>query len=151
MDKIEVRPVKKEKSGRKFQHSMVFMRQVVRSIMQENLSFGEASIRAKVFGLAGTLTTAIYRSSHSFAGNMGNAYPNPTASASTIPYTLPQGTNSGEVVFYNTTGTEVKRFKVDNTFADLQITTQDIPAGTYYYQLQVAGTASGTKKLVVVK
>ena len=106
---------------------------------------------AKVFGLAGTLTTAIDRTSHAFAGNMGNAYPNPTASASTIPYTLPQGTNSAEVVFYNTTGSEVKRFKVDNTFTDLQITTNDIPADTYYYQLQVAGTASGAKKLVVVK
>ena len=107
--------------------------------------------QAKVFGLAGTLTTAIYRNSHAFAGNMGNAYPNPTASASTIPYTLPQGSNSGEVVFYNTSGSEVKRFKVDNTFNDLQITTSDIPAGTYYYQLQVAGNASGAKKLVVVK
>ena len=107
--------------------------------------------QAYVYSLPGTLTTAIDRSSHSFAGNMGNAYPNPTASASTIPYTLPQGTNNAEVVFYNTQGSEVKRFKVDNTFTDLQITTSDIPAGTYYYQLQVAGTASGAKKLVVVK
>lgn len=45
MDEIKVKPVKKEKVGRKFQHSMAFMRQVVRSIMQENLSFGEATIR----------------------------------------------------------------------------------------------------------
>ena len=45
MDKIGVRPVKKGKVGRKFQHSMAFMRQVVRSIMQENLSFLEASTR----------------------------------------------------------------------------------------------------------
>ena len=45
MDKIGVKPVKKEKVGRRFQHSMAFMRQVVRSIMQENLSFGEASTR----------------------------------------------------------------------------------------------------------
>lgn len=45
MDKTGVKPVKKEKVGRRFQHSMAFMRQVVRSIMQENLSFGEASTR----------------------------------------------------------------------------------------------------------
>jgi hypothetical protein len=106
---------------------------------------------AKVFNLGGTLTTAIDRTSHSLTGNMGNAYPNPTASTTTIPYTLPQGINQGEIVFYNTQGIEVKRFKVDNTFSSLLISTTDIPAGTYYYNLQTAANASGAKKVVVVK
>ena len=104
-----------------------------------------------IYSLGGTLTTAIDKTSHSFTGNMGNAYPNPTVNTTTIPYTLPQGINNGEVIFYNTQGTEVKRFKVDNTFSSLLVTTTDIPAGTYYYQLQTGGNASGTKKMVVVK
>ncbi len=107
--------------------------------------------QAKVFGLAGTLTTAINKTSHSFAGSMDNAYPNPTTGSTTVAYTLPQGLNNGEVVFYNQKGAEVKRFKVDNTFSNLQITTADIEAGTYYYQLQTGGNASSTKKLIVVK
>ena len=107
--------------------------------------------QAKVFGLAGTLSTAIEQKSHAFASTMGNAYPNPTNSTTTIEYALPKGTMQGEVVFYNTQGTEVKRFKVDNTFSSLLISTTDIPAGTYYYQLQTGGNASGSKKLVVIK
>jgi hypothetical protein len=106
---------------------------------------------AKVYSLPGTLTTAIDRTSHSFKGNMGNAYPNPTANTTTIPYTLPQGTTQGELVFYNMQGTEVKHFKVDNTFSSLLISTADIPAGTYYYQLQTGGNASSAKKLIIIK
>ncbi len=106
---------------------------------------------AKVWGLAGTLTTAVDRANHPTNTGLGNAYPNPTANTTTIPYTLPQGTTKGELVFYNTQGSEVKRFTVDNTFNSLLISTSDIPAGTYYYNLQLNGDASATKKMVVVK
>jgi len=113
-----------------------------------------ASGDAKVWGLAGTLTTAIDRANTQLVNNgaaIGNAHPNPTANTTTIPYTLPQGTTKGELVFYNVQGVEVKRFKVDNTFNSLLISTTDIPAGTYYYNLQIGGDASATKKMVVVK
>jgi hypothetical protein len=107
--------------------------------------------QAKIFDLGGTLTTAIDRvNTHTNTG-LGNAYPNPTTNSTTIPYTLPNGSNQGEVVFYNTQGVEVKRFKVDNTFNSLLISTSDILAGTYYYQLQINGSASATKKMVVIK
>jgi hypothetical protein len=107
--------------------------------------------QAKVWGLAGTLTTAVDRANHPTNIGLGNAYPNPTANTTTIPYTLPQGTNQAELVFYSTQGTEVKRFKVDGTFSSLLISTSDIPAGTYYYNLQIGGDASATKKMVVIK
>ena len=107
--------------------------------------------QAKVFDLGGTLTTAVDRVNPHANTGLGNAYPNPTANTTTIPYTLPQGTQQGELVFYNTQGTEVKRFKVDNTFNSLLVTTTDIPAGTYYYHLQTDGNASASKKMVVVK
>src|ERR1035437_366602 len=109
---------------------------------------------AKVFGLAGTLTTAIDRANTQLVGNgaaIGNPHPNPTNSTTTIEYSLPQGTNQAELVFYNVQGIEVKRFKVDNTFNSLLISTTDIAAGTYYYNLQVGGNASSSKKMVVVK
>ena len=110
--------------------------------------------QAKVFGLAGTLTTAVDRANTQLANNgamLANARPNPTANTTTIDYTLPQDTNQGELVFYNTQGTEVKRFKVDNTFNSLLISTTDIAAGTYYYNLQISGNPSAAKKMVVVK
>ncbi|HXB41583.1 MAG TPA: T9SS type A sorting domain-containing protein [Bacteroidia bacterium] len=107
--------------------------------------------QAKVFGLAGTLTTAIDRTSHSFASTVGNAYPNPTNGNTIIEYNLPKNINQGEIVFYDLQGTEIKRFKVDRTFNSLLISTSDIPAGTYYYQLQTSGNTSAGKKMVVVK
>jgi hypothetical protein len=109
---------------------------------------------ANVFSLAGTLTTAIDRANTQLVGNgamLANPRPNPTANTTTIDYTLPQNTNQAELVFYNTQGTEVKRFKVDNTFSSLLISTTDIAAGTYYYSLQIAGNPSAAKKMVVVK
>jgi type IX secretion system substrate protein len=107
--------------------------------------------QAKVFGLGGTLSTRIEGVNHTANIGLGNAYPNPTANTTTIPYTLPQGTTQGELVFYNVQGVEVKRFKVDNTFSTLLISTTDIPSGTYYYQLLINGNASAAKKMVVVK
>lgn len=82
-------------------------------------------------------------------GNLFN-YPNPAFDKTTIEYSLPQGINSGEIVFYSLTGVEIKRLKVDRNFHDLQLSTRDLPAGTYFYQLQ---TTSGSlaKKMVVIK
>lgn len=45
MDKKQIKPLKRGKMGRQYQHSLVFMRQVVRTIIQENLSVREASAR----------------------------------------------------------------------------------------------------------
>ncbi len=109
---------------------------------------------ANVYSLAGILTTAIDRANTTLVNNgaaIGNPRPNPTANTTTIAYSLPPSTNQGELVFYNTQGSEVKRFTVDNTFNSLLISTSDIPAGTYYYNLQLNGDASATKKMVVVK
>ncbi len=112
--------------------------------------------QAKVFNLPGTLSSccnteniislAIQRQS-----GVSNAYPNPNNGSTQIDYTLPQGVNEGEIVFYNLMGNEVKSFKVDRTFNTLLISTKDIAAGTYYYQLQTAGESSGGKKMVVIK
>ncbi|HXB41585.1 MAG TPA: T9SS type A sorting domain-containing protein [Bacteroidia bacterium] len=107
---------------------------------------------AKVFSLTGTLTTAIGTFNAQLVNSMiSNPHPNPTNDATTIEYKIPEGVNQEEIVFYNLQGTEIKRFKVDKTFNSLLISTTDIPAGTYYYQLQTSGNTSAGKKMVVVK
>jgi hypothetical protein len=113
------------------------------------------NIHAKVFSLPGTLTTSIQETNNNLiamqTGRVSNAYPNPNNGSTKIDYTLPDGVNEGEIVFYNIMGNEVKRFKVDRTFNTLLISTKDIAAGTYYYQLQTSGESSGGKKMVVIK
>ena len=83
--------------------------------------------------------------------SISNPYPNPSISTTQIDYDLPKGINQGEIVFYNLQGKEVKRFKVDKTFNTLLISTSDLAAGTYYYQLQTTTQNSEGKKMVVIK
>jgi hypothetical protein len=110
--------------------------------------------QAKVFDLPGTLTVGIQEANNNLIAmqsSVSNAYPNPNNGSAKIDYTLPPGVNEGDIVFYNLQGMEVKRFKVDRTFNTLLISTKDIAAGTYYYQLQTSGESSGGKKMVVIK
>lgn len=110
--------------------------------------------QAKVFGLAGTLTTAIQSANHELENEqnlISNPYPNPTKQTTSIDYKLPDGINQGEIVFYDMQGSEIKRFKVDRTFDTLVISTDELTSGTYYYQLQTSKGISGGKKLLVIK
>jgi len=110
--------------------------------------------QAKVFSLPGRLTTDIAESTKGLLNSsslVSNPYPNPSQNTTQIAYTLPDGVNEGEIVFYNIQGNEIKRFKVDRTFNSLLISTADIAAGTYYYQLQTSSQASEGKKLIVIK
>ena len=90
-------------------------------------------------------------------GNIGNEnrlsnpYPNPTTNSTKIDYTLPDSVNEGVIVFYNLQGMEVKRFKVDKTFSTLLVSTADIAAGTYLYQLQTSAVSAEGKKLIKIK
>ena len=83
--------------------------------------------------------------------NISNSYPNPAINSTRIDYTFPSGVNEGEIVFYDLQGKELKRFKVDKTFDHLLISTADIPAGNYFFQLQTSNQASEGKKMVVIK
>jgi len=111
--------------------------------------------QAKVFSLPGTLSTAIQEANgqlmQSQNGNFSNLYPNPSNGSVTLQYELPKDEQQGELVLYNMQGTEVKRYKVDNTFKDVLIDNTQLPAGTYFYQLQTSKGAVGTKKMVVIK
>jgi Secretion system C-terminal sorting domain len=106
---------------------------------------------ANVYGLPGNLTTSI--EPNIFSDDLGKmlAYPNPTSGESHIPYQLPLGETTGEIVFYNLTGAEIKRYRVDTAFTELVLTTSDLAAGSYYYQLQTPRSKSEGKKLVVIK
>ncbi len=78
-------------------------------------------------------------------------YPNPASGQTTIEYTLPQGITNTDLVFYNMMGQEVKRYKVTNAFKDIIITTSELEAGTYDYQLQSASGFKAGKKMIVIK
>ena len=116
------------------------------------LSYANGGSIAKVYNLGGTLTTSIQPTGNSF-GEMSdmNAFPNPSNGSTTIDYQLPEGVNRGEIVLYNSTGTEIKRLDVDRTFTHLVVNNADLASGTYFYQLVTAAGISGSKKMLIVK
>jgi hypothetical protein len=111
--------------------------------------------QAKVFSLPGTLSTGIAEANGQLmqaqSGQLSNLYPNPSNGAVTLQYELPKGEQQGELVLYNMLGKEVKRYKVDNTFKDILLDNTQLPAGTYFYQLQTSKGSVGTKKMIVIK
>jgi len=91
-------------------------------------------------------------STNSNAPNVGiSNYPNPATNQTTVQYSLPQGITTADLIFYSIQGVEVKRFKVTNAFTDILISTADLDAGTYYYQIQAANGYSAGKKMIVIK
>ncbi|MBK6835471.1 MAG: T9SS type A sorting domain-containing protein [Bacteroidetes bacterium] len=83
--------------------------------------------------------------------SMSKAYPNPTNSQITIPYSFSGNETVGKITIYDISGKLIKEFKVDNTFDKLIIETNDFSAGTYYYNLTTKMGVSDTKKIIVIK
>jgi hypothetical protein len=109
---------------------------------------------AKVFGLAGTLTTAIQPNGHlPDLSEMGvsNPVPNPVAEQTKINYVLPQSISEADLVLYDMQGNELRRYRVDKTFDHILVSTTEVAAGTYFYQLQANGQSSGAKKMIVIR
>jgi len=149
-----------------FQADSMYPLELVNTPQQQypiyNTSYGTKMIlsnvytgQAKVYSLPGTLSTSIAEANGQLMqmqnGQISNLYPNPSNGAVTLQYELPKGEQEGELILYNMQGSEVKRYKVDNTFKDVLIDNTQLPTGTYFYQLQTNKGAVGTKKMVVIK
>jgi len=80
-----------------------------------------------------------------------NIYPNPATDFTIIEYTLPQGEYTGEIIFFDMQGNEIKHFTVDRMFDHLRISTYDLPAGTYIYTLQTSKGISGSRKMIKIE
>lgn len=111
--------------------------------------------QAKVFGLGGTLTTAIQKNNSDLneynSLSTSQPLPNPSFYETKIEYTLPEGTKEADMVLFDLQGKEIKRYKVDKEFNSILISTSDISAGTYFYQLQSLNQKSGTKKMIIIQ
>lgn len=76
-------------------------------------------------------------------------FPNPVKVSAQINYALPDGVYKGVIVIFNILGNEVKRINVDDAQQFIIIKASDFKDGTYFYQLEYAGTYTGTKRLII--
>jgi len=119
--------------------------------------------RTKIYKLPGTFDLPTCCESGSFLGgtnqyltgyNSGfNMYsaPNPAKNFTKVYFELPENITTGQLVFFNTLANEVKRFTVDDLFNYIQVSTDDLPSGTYSYKIITSQGASEGKQLVVVQ
>jgi len=99
-------------------------------------------------GFTGNITGPVENENRS---SLSNPFPNPTNNLTRIDYQLPGGIRQGELIFYNTYGMEVKRFKVTDVFSFINVSAQDLLPGTYYFTLQTSEGLSDGKKMVVIR
>lgn len=84
-------------------------------------------------------------------GSISNPFPNPAIGQTKIEYTLPQGVTAADLLIYDISGHEIKRYKVTNAFNNIIISTGEFEAGTYFYQIQTPTGYNETKKMIVIK
>ena len=77
-------------------------------------------------------------------------YPNPTKDFTRIDYQLPEGTTTGTITLYDLGGREIKTYNVDNESDHLEISTQHLRPGTYFYNLTTANGVSQGKKMIKI-
>jgi hypothetical protein len=104
------------------------------------------TLNTLVYSLPGNLPTGEY----SIEGDASQKrpYPNPASAMVTIPYQLPDGINTGEILLMNGSGTIMKAFRVDRTFNELLIQTADLPKGVYIYQIKTNQGIISTGKIM---
>ncbi|MEL6717960.1 MAG: tail fiber domain-containing protein, partial [Bacteroidota bacterium] len=76
--------------------------------------------------------------------------PNPFSTTTTIKYSIPETANESKIIFTNLNGLVIKTVAVNGT-GQLEITTPDLPAGTYTYSLVIDGKIIATNKMILTK
>jgi len=74
-----------------------------------------------------------------------SAFPNPANDKVEIAY---KSTEASQIVLYNIVGTKVKSFNVSAGTSSIEIATDALPAGTYFYSL-INKQGTETKRLVI--
>lgn len=98
----------------------------------------------------GSLITGVGEQVAPPAGPELFVYPNPANEGAEVLYQLPQGSGSAELIFYNTAGQQVLQLPVQPNSERTHISTAQLPAGTYLYQLRTGTEVIGGPRLVVV-
>ncbi len=112
----------------------------------------------QVYNLPGTLPCAqcIDRSGYySYLKPQNNINtefsPNPSSDKVKITFTLPKDINRGEIQLFNSFGTMIKSYQVDDHFGYILLDNTQLKAGIYYYNVIANGSVSATQKMVVIK
>jgi len=112
-------------------------------------SFYIYTIATLVYDLPGQLVSSGAGIGNNFEAFSQNAFPNPAADYTIIPYTLPENSTTAILNLNDANGQLIKSFNVDNNFKDLKINTHQLPKGIYFYHIQSDNYRSEARKIIV--
>ena len=78
-----------------------------------------------------------------------NAFPNPTRSYITIPFTINNNVVNAEIVIYNELGAEVYRNQISQASNNFKLNTKQFSKGSYFYSIIADGFKSPAKKIII--
>ena len=126
-------------AGPYYSHSNIPQKQVpiVNTSAGTKMILATPTGQVKVYGLSGVLPTQYesLNSNHEFNTEI---YPNPSSNRATIKYSLPPGVDEALLVIYKLNGSEIKSFRIDNSFDNLSISTEELASGTYFYMIETS-------------
>lgn len=82
---------------------------------------------------------------------ISESYPNPATSTVNINYSLKQGWKNANIVVYSMLGSQVKNLGINQNAGTASMDVSSLPAGMYFYTLNVDGEAISTRKMLVTK
>jgi hypothetical protein len=114
-----------------------------------------AADRREVYSLPGRLlkscTSGVVSEFQGYANAQEAPFPNPSSGLLTLPYTIPGGATTGDLLIYSGSGVEMQRYAVTNQFTNLQIDPARLPSGSYYYLVRSAGKESSASRFTRIR
>jgi hypothetical protein len=95
------------------------------------------------------VSTGIAEGSQLAGGSVSAAYPNPSASFTSIKYDMNQYAQKGKIAFYDMLGKKVKEIELTEKQGIAKVDVSEFNSGIYFYSFIVNDKAIATKKLVV--
>ncbi len=77
-------------------------------------------------------------------------FPNPSNGFSLVQYELPADAEQANLILFDVSGRELRRFAVDKSSARLMLPTAEFAQGTYFYALDIPGKGLTTKKVLII-
>ncbi|HBV15906.1 Por secretion system C-terminal sorting domain-containing protein [Chryseobacterium carnipullorum] len=94
--------------------------------------------------------TSTSLTSSSDIAQLSQNVPNPTQNGTSIGYYLPHNAKSASIEVYNISGQLVRTLPLrDKGNGSINVSSSDLPSGTYVYKMTTDGKVTGAKKMVI--
>jgi len=111
-----------------------------------DFSVSPFTVSTEVYSIPGV---PYYINEEGMGVKLKNAFPNPTSSLITIPFTFNNKVVTAKIVVYNELGVEVYRDQVAPNSNNYKLNSNQFPKGSYFYSIITDGYQSPSRKIII--